>query len=154
MAGPADAGAVVSPDAVEAVGKPGAWERKTGKRRGGEETTGDEGERSCGAEVCEDKERGAGGLRRLLRRRELKECRYASSLSIRPVQSTGCRCCGWSATRNETELLNSGTPLSCATKAEIERPFAKTHPEGGSVWSPSTIKHKAFSDSCRWGICT
>ena len=36
MAGPADAGAVVSPDAVEAVGKHGAGERKTGKRSGGE----------------------------------------------------------------------------------------------------------------------
>ena len=52
MAGPADAGAVVSPDAVEAIGKHGAGERKTGKRSGEEGTSGDGGgDGACGAGV-------------------------------------------------------------------------------------------------------
>ena len=83
MAGPADAGAVVSPDAVEAIGKHGAGERKTGKRSGEEGTSGDGGgEGACGAGVRAGKGGRTGGLCRLLRRRELRECRYASSLSI------------------------------------------------------------------------
>jgi len=89
MAGPADASAVVSPDAAEAGGRQGAWERKTGKRSREEGTTGDGGERFSVAEMLVDKGRGAWGFRRPLRRRERRECKYASSLSIRPVQSTG-----------------------------------------------------------------
>ena len=75
MAGPADAGAVVSPDAVEAIGKHGAGERKTGKRSGEEGTTGDGGgEGACGSGVREGIGGRAGGLRRMLRRREPREC--------------------------------------------------------------------------------